>query len=170
MIYHDIWCSFWTHDTNMISQKIKIMIHRQKISCPVSCVGSTASVSCFGINDIWTWYRSGMTWDMRWQTIFTLTMISLYRSISISIISYHVLSFNVSQREWFTHPVETSLTTWGEGWSTHLPHRLSCQPPWEPPILNDMWWYVQETNARQGKAHALLSFITSATSSTAPSS
>ena len=59
--------------------------------------------------------------------------------ISLYIYQYHiisVLSCNVSQREWFTNPVETSLTTWGEGWSSHLPHRVSCQPPWEPPCTD----------------------------------
>ena len=141
--------------------KNKIMIHRQKYHVPYHA----ASVSCFGINDIWTWYRSGMTWDMRWQTIFTLTFISWYHYISISIMWYHVIScdimwYSVScdissimwyhvisseiscdimwyqacesrrpQRERFSNPVETFLTTWGEGWSLHLPHRPSCQPP-----------------------------------------
>ena len=74
LIYHDIWCSFWTHDTNMISQKIKLWYTAKKYHVPYHA----ASVSCFGINDIWTWYRSGMTWDMRWQTIFTFTFISWY--------------------------------------------------------------------------------------------
>jgi hypothetical protein len=88
MIYHDIWCSFWTHDTNMISQKIKLWYTAKKYHVPYHA----ASVSCFGINDIWTWYRSGMTWDMRWQTIFTFTFISM---ISLHIYQYHVISCDI---------------------------------------------------------------------------
>jgi len=164
MIYHDIWCSFWTHDTNMISQKIKLWYTAKKYHVPYHA----ASVSCFGINDIWTWYRSGMTWDMRWQTIFTFLLFYDIINISISIMwyhviscgimwyhvifsimwyqqyhVYHVISYEIScdimwyqacesrrpQRERFSNPVETFLTTWGEGWSLHLPHRPSCQPP-----------------------------------------
>ena len=141
------------------------MIHGLQISCPVSCPLLSTPVSYCDRHDIWTWYRSGMTWDRRWRTILTFTMIQLYHFISISIMLYHDISYYIMayhvifsimwyqqyhvvscdimwyhviyqacearrpQRERFSNPVETCLTTWGEGWSLHLPHRPSCQPP-----------------------------------------
>ena len=55
----------------------------------------SAFVSCFDTHDIWTWYRSGMFWDMRWRTISTFTFITWYHYISISIMLYHVISWHI---------------------------------------------------------------------------
>ena len=61
----------------------------------MSRIMSTPISSC-DTHDIWTWYRSGMTWDMRWRsTILTFTFISWYHYISISIMWYHVISCDI---------------------------------------------------------------------------
>ena len=100
-----------------------------------------ASVSCPYINDIGTWYRSGTTWDMRWQTSSTFTFISWYHYISLHIItlvmvSCSIMLYHVVSSVWWGSLtsvwevlVGSFLTSWGEGWSWDLPHRPNCQPP-----------------------------------------
>lgn len=116
----------------------------------MSRIMSTPISSC-DTHDIWTWYRSGTTWDMRWRTILTFTMIQIYHLISISIMVfngiwvyhgiswcimlYHVVSCDISvwgspTSAWeVLWCIETFLTMWREGGSLRLLHRPSCQPP-----------------------------------------
>ena len=72
----------------------------------------------------------GISWHILWYSVSCdISSIMWYRVISCDIMWYQACEARRPQRERFSNPVETFLTTWGEGWSLHLPHRPSCQPP-----------------------------------------
>ena len=98
---HDTWwynAPFGKHDTNMISQKIKlwyVVSCPLQISCPVSCPRRYHVLihMIYGHDT-----DAGTTWDMRWQTSLPLLLfhdIITYLSVSCYIMAYHGISCDI---------------------------------------------------------------------------
>ena len=134
--YTMLFCTTWyQHEITWY----KIMIHRQQISCPVSCR--------VGIMSLYQWYRDMIPeWHDLGYEMTNKLYLYFYIMISLHIITYHytcngiiwyrVISYHVISSVWWGSLtsvwevlVGSFLTSWGEGWSWDLPHRPSCQPP-----------------------------------------
>ncbi len=99
MIYHDIWCSFWTHDTNMISQKIKLWYTAKKYHVPYHVLVRLRQYHVL-VSMIYG-HDTGVAWPGTWNDKQSLPWqwyhdIVMYLSVSCHIIFYHVISVHVS--------------------------------------------------------------------------
>ena len=92
MISHDISCSFWQHDTNMILNDTKTWYRTTNIMSRIMARLYHVLVSMIYGHD--TGVASPGLWD--WTNNFYLYFISWYHFVSTGIMSYHVISRRIS--------------------------------------------------------------------------
>ena len=132
---HDIWwynAPFGKHDTNMISQKIKlwyIVSCPLQISCPVSCPRRYHVL----IHMIYG-HDTGVAWPGIWDDELSLPLllfhdIITYLSVSCYIMLYHVISSNIMAYHvifsiiWYQYHVVSCYIMWYQACEARRPQR-----------------------------------------------